>query len=218
MDSEEARYLTFNNSWRVPYLNPTDLARNGFYYTGKHNIVRCYICKVEIGSWVEGDDIKKEHSRWSNSCPLTTNNSLYPQFYSLKSRLASFVEWPLQISQKPEIMSRAGFFYTGRGDRTICFYCGLKICDWEIDDDPFYQHRKFRQKCFFSEENTTSENQPSNLNDDYRLLCKICFENESNIIFFPCKHLVCCQNCAKELSNCAICRCHILLSSICYRS
>jgi len=37
-------------------------------------------------------------------------------------------------------------------------------------------------------------------------LCKVCMEEEVEVIFFPCKHFVCCAACATGLSVCPICR------------
>ena len=37
-------------------------------------------------------------------------------------------------------------------------------------------------------------------------LCKICMENEMEITFLPCGHLMSCINCAPVLKNCPICR------------
>ena len=36
--------------------------------------------------------------------------------------------------------------------------------------------------------------------------CKVCMDQEVNTVFLLCGHLVCCNNCAPELRNCAICR------------
>ena len=32
--------------------------------------VKCVFCKVEIGSWEVGDNVLREHLRWSPNCPL----------------------------------------------------------------------------------------------------------------------------------------------------
>jgi hypothetical protein len=37
-------------------------------------------------------------------------------------------------------------------------------------------------------------------------VCKVCMDNNVNIVFLPCAHLVCCANCAPALRNCPICR------------
>lgn len=39
-----------------------------------------------------------------------------------------------------------------------------------------------------------------------RLTCKICLEEELSILFLPCSHLISCQRCAVNLTNCPLCR------------
>lgn len=40
-------------------------------------------------------------------------------------------------------------------------------------------------------------------------LCKICFANEFNTVFFPCGHIIACAKCASSVSSCPLCRKHI---------
>ena len=37
-------------------------------------------------------------------------------------------------------------------------------------------------------------------------LCKICMECDVEVIFYPCKHFVCCVSCGATVSVCPICR------------
>ncbi|KAL4233680.1 Baculoviral IAP [Mactra antiquata] len=39
-----------------------------------------------------------------------------------------------------------------------------------------------------------------------KMLCKICFDNDANIVFLPCGHMVSCVECAYALRKCAVCR------------
>ncbi|XP_071115031.1 baculoviral IAP repeat-containing protein 7-like [Haliotis cracherodii] len=39
--------------------------------------------------------------------------------------------------------------------------------------------------------------------------CKICMDEEVNVVFLPCGHLVCCATCAPALRKCPICRANI---------
>ncbi|XP_063361874.1 E3 ubiquitin-protein ligase XIAP-like [Cydia amplana] len=48
----------------------------------------------------------------------------YPHYETLDSRLKSYKHWPPSLPTKPEELAEAGFFYTGTGDRTQCFFCG----------------------------------------------------------------------------------------------
>lgn len=36
--------------------------------------------------------------------------------------------------------------------------------------------------------------------------CKICFTNDLNVLFLPCRHFVSCLSCSKRISTCIICR------------
>lgn len=71
----------------------------------------------------------------------------FPEFAIETARLRSFDEWPKTMKQKPEQLSDAGFFYTQKGDRVICFSCGGGLRDWDEQDDPWEQHALWYSKC-----------------------------------------------------------------------
>lgn len=64
----------------------------------------------------------------------------FPEYGIELARLRSFDEWPRSMKQKPEQLSDAGFFYTEKSDRVICFSCGGGLRDWDEKDDPWEQH------------------------------------------------------------------------------
>lgn len=37
-------------------------------------------------------------------------------------------------------------------------------------------------------------------------LCKICMDQDLNIVFLPCGHLISCSKCAANLKECPLCR------------
>lgn len=39
--------------------------------------------------------------------------------------------------------------------------------------------------------------------------CKICYDNEADIVFLPCGHLTTCETCASRVRTCPICRSYI---------
>jgi len=45
--SERDRVATFRD-WSNPALSADELAANGFYYTGRDDIVRCAFCGIEV--------------------------------------------------------------------------------------------------------------------------------------------------------------------------
>ena len=64
-----------------------------------------------------------------------------------EKRLATFERWPRQIHQKPEEMALGGFYYGGVGDLVICFYCEVRLRNWESHDDIKYEHCKHSPHC-----------------------------------------------------------------------
>lgn len=41
---------------------------------------------------------------------------------------------------------------------------------------------------------------------DERLPCTICLIEGRNVVYIPCRHLLACQNCSKQLTICPLCR------------
>ena len=39
-----------------------------------------------------------------------------------------------------------------------------------------------------------------------KLLCKICLDDEVSVIFLPCRHMVCCNECGAAVKHCPVCR------------
>ncbi|XP_045499130.1 baculoviral IAP repeat-containing protein 3-like isoform X2 [Colias croceus] len=179
---EEERLKTFDK-WPVSFLSPELLARNGFYYLGRGDEVRCAFCKVEIMRWVDGDDPAKDHQRWAPQCPFLRRQAgagnvpldtpvtvgrdecgvrappsatpvkmpgpVHSRYVSEAARLRTFADWPRSMRQKPEELAEAGFFYTGQGDKTKCFYCDGGLKDWENDDVPWEQHARWFSRCAY---------------------------------------------------------------------
>lgn len=80
LNKEKHRIKTFRY-WKFEATNKNLLAQIGFYYIGPEDLVKCYFCKVEIGTWQPEDNPVEEHLKWSPNCPLlhrreTTNEPL----------------------------------------------------------------------------------------------------------------------------------------------
>uniref|UniRef100_T1HCP5 RING-type domain-containing protein n=1 Tax=Rhodnius prolixus TaxID=13249 RepID=T1HCP5_RHOPR len=84
----------------------------------------------------------ESHSGFQKSRPPS-----FPQFATQDSRLRSYATWPVSLKLKPHILSDAGFFYTGKGDQTICYHCGGGLKDWEETDEPWVEHARWFCKC-----------------------------------------------------------------------
>lgn len=71
----------------------------------------------------------------------------FPEYSIEAARLRSFEDWPKSMTQKPEKLADAGFFYTLKGDGVICFQCGGDLSQWEKGDDPWIEHALWYGKC-----------------------------------------------------------------------
>ena len=47
-----------------------------------------------------------------------------------------------------------------------------------------------------------------------KLLCKICWDRETNVVFIPCRHICVCSHCLVHLNMCPVCRQIIQNSSL----
>jgi E3 ubiquitin-protein ligase XIAP len=76
-----------------------------------------------------------------------SSGPLHPSYRSYTARLRSYESWPRSLKHRPHHMSVAGFYYTGKGDQTVCFHCGVGIKQWGETDDPWVEHATRSPTC-----------------------------------------------------------------------
>lgn len=64
-------------------------------------------------------------------------------------RLETFKDWPKQIVPDKLTLAKAGFIYTGQNDKVECFACHIRLAGWETTDDPWYEHRRWSEQCWY---------------------------------------------------------------------
>ena len=70
---EVTRLSTFRNWPPSAPVTPSALARAGFFYTGKDDIVECFICQGQIRDFEYGDTAMGEHKKHFPRCPFVRN-------------------------------------------------------------------------------------------------------------------------------------------------
>lgn len=208
-DSYEKRLETFKN-WKSGFP-ACKLAKAGFIYGGEDDIVLCPFCQVEGFRWLEDDNPLEDHLQWNPYCQFfdiddsrfirRRRGSMYFDKATFDSRLETFKDWPISMSQKPNDLAKAGYFYTGRGDIIKCFHCGTLLRNLLPTDNVMQLHKSLFENCEFLQMYSDGDEE-----EKENSLCKICMTNELSILFLPCKHLVCCKNCSVTLNHCCICR------------
>ena len=171
----------------------------------------------------------------TSSAPSCLPNNILHGAYMLESdRLKSYENWPQGLSQKPTDLSDAGFYYTGVGDKVICFSCGGGIQNWLPGDIPWEQHGMLYESCHYLNQakgaafikemhekklardagldtNSVHENVTNAVEDEtddieLESLCKVCLNERYNTVFIPCGHVCACVKCAFSVATCPICR------------
>lgn len=142
---------------------------------------------------------------------------VFPLMADETKRLDSFKTWPVALKTRPRALCEAGFYYTGMGDETKCFQCGVGVSGWEDDDDPLICHGKYSPKCVHvltvkgrpgvsSTGGDAKEFTSGKESDVATDLCKLCHLTKRTTVFLPCAHLVSCVTCAIKLTSCPVCR------------
>lgn len=218
--------------WPIDFIDKESIAESGFYFDGlgSYDSVRCFSCQISLNNWEEGDVPFTEHKKWSEDCEYLVehfNIPKHPRYQLTGNRLLSFEDWPISIPVKPEDLSDAGFYYSGVGDKCICYHCAIVLKNWEVDDDAWEEHIRWRPNCkhielmkgieFINLVQTKLENKNSikvkeeeeileNCNNtDDRYTCGICFDNQREIALIPCGHTFCAK-CSMNITKCATCR------------
>lgn len=73
-----------------------------------------------------------------------------PLLQSFRERIRTFYNW--SRIQTPDALASAGFFRTpdAGADDVQCFYCGIRVFDWEDSDEPLSEHIRWSQNCKFA--------------------------------------------------------------------
>ena len=147
----EGRLETFKRwpSWAA--FKPEDLAKEGFYYTGIRDEVRCFSCDVLLRLLTPSDIIRERHKRYSPNCSflLSLEATSFNDMRIEEHRLRTFQNFPPSCPVRPHELARAGFFATGREDGAQCFSCGISLKDWEAGDTAEGEHKRHNPFCSF---------------------------------------------------------------------
>lgn len=118
---------------------PEDAEVISICFAPKHK--RCPECDLRDSSEEDEVDIIERY------IPRLPIKPAFPEYYIEGARLQSFDGWPKTMKQTGEQLSAAGFFYTHKEDRVICFCCGGGLYKWEEHDEAWEQHALHHGEC-----------------------------------------------------------------------
>jgi hypothetical protein len=73
---EKDRIISFLRSDVNVPVDPYDLAKFGFYWTGSMDWSRCAFCRLEVRGWEVDDRAESEHLRWNPRCPFIQHRAV----------------------------------------------------------------------------------------------------------------------------------------------
>lgn len=76
MNSEINRLNTFSQWPTSAPVDPPNLARGGFFYTGEGTEVQCFSCNAKISNWNYGDQVMARHRIIEPQCTYVAHPSL----------------------------------------------------------------------------------------------------------------------------------------------
>lgn len=154
----------------------------------------------------------------------------YTEYRREIDRIDSFEHWPQALSPKRDDFINTGLFYTGTGDKVICFSCGIGLKNWEAGDDPSTEHARWADNCQYlvllkGEKFVSDVKNGIVINcleikraaGEESSPCVICLECEKTYVFIPCGHMATCGKCAFKIDYCPICRSPIARKQKVYR-
>ncbi|XP_050169621.1 baculoviral IAP repeat-containing protein 7 isoform X2 [Myiozetetes cayanensis] len=186
MVTEEMRLSTFQNWPQNSDIHPEQLARAGFFYTGRGDVVRCFYCDGGVRSWSFGDDPWREHAKWYPECE-----------FLLHSKGREFVNSVQETFSTTVLAPRHSWDQTEQ--------------DSPPSQDPVWREAgTSREEMQSGQQKESDESQLSTEEQLRRLqeerMCKVCLDRDVSVVFVPCGHLVACGECALNLRLCPICR------------
>ncbi|NWS15994.1 XIAP ligase, partial [Pachyramphus minor] len=85
-----------------------------------------------------------------------------------RCRLATFVEFPLGCPVPASALARAGFVYTGEGDKVKCFSCHATIEGWASGDSAVERHKQLSPNCKFITDSAFLEDDVDPVGQNYQ--------------------------------------------------
>lgn len=125
-------------------------------------------------------------------------------FDSERERLNTFTNCNQIKNSRKKELAASGFYFIRAPDVVICHFCKLILSIWLPEHKVDEEHLKWSPTCKFLLKTCELDD----FQED-KSLCKICLENNFNIVLLPCRHLATCEKCSSLLNKCPICRCSV---------
>jgi len=164
--------------------------------TGPNDCVRCYQCGGGMKNWQPGDVPVAEHALWFPTCEFILD-VINRNDVSVEDETRGACGGPgKDVYLKDFTTSENENLAATSEDHNIPVVSEIQI-NQESKLETTKPQPKDSNKDMIIRENEELKEQ---------LLCKICMDNDADVVFLPCGHMVACTTCARALRKCAVCR------------
>lgn len=218
----EARLRTFVNFPKTCPITPRQFALWGHSYSGDGDRVTCAFCRRGMFNWEPSDSVYGEHRKHYSACPLarhllreidadrtatTASPSLAPAVRALVElgcRQADVSTVYNLFSDRSREDTAAAATLTATTSTPSVDTLARTI--FQIQNGPHVAaHVSAKEQDIrFIEDSLRTENSKRR----QAKICVVCRRNEVNILFLPCKHIVCCSECYDTAGFVLCCVCH----------
>lgn len=179
-------------NWHIDYISEHEFAEAGFIPHGFDG-VQCITCGLVLRSWKFTDNPWIEHEKWGLNCAYVALNTehinIRKSYYTINAIEYVKDMWKLNCVQKlvkngnlHKIVKALLFYYKEDKDKE---YINFEKIESYCEKDLQY---KLVDKI-----------------EDFKE-CKVCYNEEKNIIFIPCGHIIVGSLCALSFDKCCLCR------------
>lgn len=177
--SVEKRFESFKYKWSKEFLVPaSELAKNGFFYSGTADKVTCAYCGVSIKNFARNDTAYGEHMRRSPDCAF------------LKGVNEQEVGDSKDVDEVKKFATLIGYT-KDKIEEVLARMNGRVTCERFIDAVTQSRKDKTQEKCVELEKER----------DKLMMKCGRC-NKMSSLLLIPCRHLSC-NNC--PIDECGKC-------------
>jgi baculoviral IAP repeat-containing protein 7/8 len=212
--SETARRNSFSTCPDVIRTKIEDFVASGFFYFSRNNVVVCFTCGIQLGSWENDDEVDLEHCRWRPSCLwifLVKGVAFVEEVKKLQRAHLDKLKAVFDEDDDDFVGSPLNFQFYEKIGIPMNFVRGI-----------YKNFVKREQRDFISQQEmsdtiastfafkapkieTHVEKVPVNIDP----LCAVCRVDDKCMVFVPCAHLLTCPRCAISINSCPYCRSNI---------
>ena len=136
----------FNDSFELCmyYITLYYSDNNRIITMAEQNVNFDFICSEYTPSTIVSKDLCKSDDKFKMEC----SNEKYKIY---NNRIDSFKSWPSSEKIDPQMLAKAGLYYSGFNELCICAWCGVKLNNGKIMITLLMNIKKLKKKMFFSD-------------------------------------------------------------------